>query len=69
MKSDGQSQCLALNRGFGYLLSLLSNWFHMSKVGVRLLTQVWLQTQNLQKYVLKYNTIFLCIKNISGQPV
>ena len=45
---DGQSRGAALIRGFGYCLSLLSTWFHMSKVGVRLLSQVRLQTQNLR---------------------
>ena len=48
MDLDGQSRGAALIGGFGYCLSLLSTWFHMSKVGVRLLTRVRLQTQNLR---------------------
>ena len=50
MNPDGQSRGAALIRGFGYCLSLQSTWFHMSKVGVRLLTRVRLLNLRYFKY-------------------
>ena len=54
MNPDGQSRNAALIRGFEYCLSLLSTWLHMSKFGVRLLTQVRLLTKNLRYLITNY---------------